>query len=317
MRILVTGATGFAGGHLVEALLAKGDAEVTGLSRRALWPMEWGHLKDSVILRACDLCNGPAVEAILREMQPTQIYHLAGYAHTGQSFKEPDAAWTGNLSATRTLYDAVLRWGGKPRILYVGSGLIYGDAETPDEAHDEGCLLKPTSPYAASKAAADLASYQYSRAPGLEIVRARPFNHIGPRQAAGFVVADFAGQLARIALAKQAPCLRTGNLGSRRDFTDVRDVVRAYLLLMEHGQCGQAYNVGSEQTYSVQEILDRLIRLAKVQVTIQPREDLVRAVDTAAVRADARKLRRETGWSPQFTLDQTLADILTYWRERV
>ena len=117
------------------------------------------------------------MEAILRDVRPDRIFHLAGYARTGRSYDEPDAAWAGNLTATRALYDAVARWGGRPRILFVGSGLIYGDPATPEQAYDEGCLLRPTTPYSASKAAADLASYQVTRAPGLDVVRARPFNH--------------------------------------------------------------------------------------------------------------------------------------------
>jgi len=124
MRILVTGATGFAGGHLAEALLAGGNVELFGVSRRAQWPVEWQHLAGRVSLRACDVGDGARVESVLREVQPQHIYHLAGYAHAGRSFKEADAAWAGNLSVTRTLYDAILRWGGRPRILYVGICLI-------------------------------------------------------------------------------------------------------------------------------------------------------------------------------------------------
>lgn len=314
MRILLTGATGFAGGHLAEALLAGGNVELFGISRRAQWPAEWQHLAGRVQLRAGDVGDGVRIEAVLREVQPEQIYHLAGYAHAGRSFKEVDAAWAGNLSATRTLYDAVLRWGGKPRILYVGSGLIYGDPETPDQAYDERSPLRPASPYAASKAAADLASYQYARSAGLHIVRARPFNHIGPRQSADYAVANFARQIAAIEQGRQPPLLETGNLSSRRDLTDVRDTVRAYLLLLQRGRSGEAYNIGTGQANSMQTILDRLLALSGVRVEVRPRAELLRPTDTAAVRADAGKLRQETGWSAAYSLDQTLADTLTYWR---
>src|SRR3954447_20681343 len=154
MRIIVTGITGFAGVHLAEALLAEGGAEVVGVSRRGTWPAPWQHLAGRVALRACDLCDRAAVEALLREVSPEQVYHLAEYAHVGQSFREPDAAWAGNLTATRSLLEAVVSWGGRPRILYVGSGQVYGEAEGGDEAQDENRLLRPGSPYAASKAAA-------------------------------------------------------------------------------------------------------------------------------------------------------------------
>jgi GDP-4-dehydro-6-deoxy-D-mannose reductase len=313
-RILVTGITGFGGGHLAEALLARGGAEVHGVSRHGEWPAQWRPLAGPVALRACDLAEPAALLGVLQDVRPERIYHLAGYAHVGQSLKEPDAAWAGNLTATRSLYDAVLRWGGRPRILFVGSGLIYGDPATPEQAYDEGCLLRPTTPYSASKAAADLASYQVTRAPGLDVVRARPFNHIGPRQSPKFAVAHFAEQIAAVELGRQPPLLETGNLSPRRDLTDVRDTVQAYLLLMERGRSGEAYNVGTGQTHSMQEMVDRLLRLTQVRVQVKQRGDLVRATETPAVRADAAKLRRETGWAPRFSLEQTLADMLTYWR---
>jgi GDP-4-dehydro-6-deoxy-D-mannose reductase len=312
MRNLVTGVTGFAGGHLTEALLARGE-EVVGVSRRAAWPAEWRHLAGMADFRSCDFAAA-AVEAVLHAVQPERIYHLAGYAQTGRSFQEPEAAWSGNLGATRALYEAVLRWGGQPRILFVGSGLVYGDADTPGQMFDENCLLRPTSPYAASKAAADLVSYEFARAPGLDIVRARPFNHIGPAQSSEFAVAHFCKQVAAITLGHAAPVLETGNLAPRRDLTDVRDVVRAYILLMERGRSGEAYNIGTGQTFAMQEVVDRLVGLSGVTVEVRQRPDLVRAADAAASRADAGKLRRETGWAPALSLEQTLRDTLEFWR---
>src|SRR5438034_1237422 len=199
MRILLTGVSGFAGGYLAEALLAQGGVELFGTCRRSQWPAELWHLAERVVLRRCELCDGPGLEAILREIRPEQIYHLAGYSDAGRSFCEPEAAWAGNLTGTRCLYDAIQRWGGKPRVLYVGSGLVYGDLPDPSRAHDEREPLRPSSPYASSKAAADLISYQYTQSGGLDVVRVRPFNHIGPRPAPHYAVAHFAEQLARIA----------------------------------------------------------------------------------------------------------------------
>ena len=316
MRILVTGATGFAGGWLTEALAARGGAELIGLTRRAGWPPEWAHLAAHVPLYACDLCDRDAVESALREIRPQQIYHLAGYAQVGQSFAEPDAAWAGNLTATRSLYEATARWDGRPRILFVGSGLVYGEPAVADESQDEGCLLRPNSPYAASKAAADLLSYQTAVNPGLEIVRARPFNHIGPRQSPQFAVANFARQAAAIERGELPPVLETGNLSSRRDMTDVRDTVAAYVLLMDKGRPGEAYNIGSGQNVSMQTVLDRLLALGSLKVELRLRPELIRAVDQTVARVDASKLRRETGWAPSFSLDQTLADTLNYWRSQ-
>ena len=315
MRILLTGVTGFAGSHLAEALLDQCGVELFGTSRRTDWPPELQHLADRVPLHRWELGDGAGIEAVLREIQPQQIYHLAGYSNAGQSFREPEAAWAGNLTATRYLYEAILRWGGRPRILYVGSGLVYGELEQSDGAHEESSPFRPSSPYAASKAAADLLSEQYARGAALDIVRVRPFNHIGPRQAPVYSVAHFAQQLAAIEAGKQPPVLETGNLEPRRDLTDVRDMVRAYIVLVARGRTGEAYNAGTGQTHSMREVLDRLITRARIKIEIRQRAGLVRATDTLVICSDASKLRNETGWRPRRTLEQTLADILAYWRE--
>jgi GDP-4-dehydro-6-deoxy-D-mannose reductase len=317
MRVLVTGVSGFAGGHLAEALLAVGGADVAGTSRRAEWPAALGHLAGRVPLYPCDLCDAGAVLALLRQVEPDQIFHLAGYADAGASFKDPGAAWAGNLTATRSLYEAVLHWAGQPRVLYVGSAMVYGEPEKPDQAYDESAPLRPASPYAASKAAADLASYEYAQASGLDIVRVRPFNHIGPRQSPRYAVAHFAKQVAAIEAGRQPPVLETGNLEPRRDLTDVRDMVDAYIRLLERGRPGEVYNAGSGTVHSMQEVLDRLLALSRVAVAVRQRQDLVRATDVAVIRCDAGKLRRQTGWEPRRSLEQTLADTLGYWRGRM
>ena len=314
-RILVTGVTGFAGSHMAEALLARGGAAIFGLNRHTAWPAHLAHLTGHVGLSECDLTDSAAVEAVLREVQPRQIYHLGGYAQAGRSFQEPDAAWAGNLTATRSLYDAVVRWGGRPRILFVGSGLVYGNAETSDAIQHEDTPLRPNNPYAASKAAADLVSYQYSCHPGLDIVRARPFNHVGPRQSAQYAIAHFAKQVAAVQRGQAPPVLETGDLSPRRDLTDVRDVIAAYVLLMEKGRKGEAYNIASGQTVSMREVLARLIALAGVAVEVRQRGDLLRATELNVASVDTSKLRRETGWAPRYTLDQTLAETLAFWHE--
>jgi GDP-4-dehydro-6-deoxy-D-mannose reductase len=316
MRILITGITGFAGGYLAEALLAQGDMQLLGLNRSGRWPNELRHLETRVDLQACNLCDGKGIEKHLRQFGPQQIFHLAGYAHVGQSFREPEAAWTANLTGTLSLYDAISRWGGHCRILYISSGQIYGEPQTPNQAFDEQSSLRPTSPYGASKAAADLASYQYSRSPGLDIVRVRPFNHIGPRQSPQFAVAHFAQQIAAIEKNQRPPFLETGNLKPLRDLTDVRDMVRAYLLLMQRGETGEVYNAAAGEVHSMETILNRLLSLARVRVDVRQKADQVRATDTSAIRADAGKLRRETGWAPKFGLDQTLTDTLEFWRNQ-
>jgi len=313
MRILVTGVTGFAGGHLAEALLLRGGVELHGISRGSSWPAARPELAGRVQLRTCNLCSPPAIEAVLRQVQPQQIYHLAGYAKVGQSFREPDEAWVGNLTVTRALYDAVVRWGGRPRILFVGSGLVYGESSA-GAVQDENSLLRPSNPYASSKAAADLVSYQYTVDPGLDIVRARPFNHIGARQLPGYAIPDWARQIVAIERGQAPPVLETGNLTPRRDLTDVRDLVAAYILLMERGRTGEAYNIASGQSRSMQEVLDRLLAVAKVRVEVRPRHDLVRKTDLSVIRVEIGRLQRETGWTARYSLEQTLTDILAFWR---
>lgn len=315
-RILITGATGFVGGHLAECLLAEPGRAVHGLSRSATWPAEWQHLAGRVRLHAADCGDSPAVEAILQSVAPDWIFHLAGYANAGQSFREPDAAWAGNLGATRALYDALARWGGKARVLYVSSGLIYRQSGDRERGVAEDAVLEPPSPYAASKAATDLLSYQVTRHPGLDVVRARPFNHIGPRQSADYAAANFARQVAAVEAGRQEPLIETGDLSAERDLSDVRDVARAYIALLEHGRSGEAYNVGSGRPVPMQAVLDRLVSMARVRVEVRQKPGSARPADAAVTCCDASKLHRETGWKPRHDLDGTLADTLDYWRQR-
>jgi GDP-4-dehydro-6-deoxy-D-mannose reductase len=316
MRILITGVTGFAGGHLAEYLYQNSRGELHGLCRQATWPESLAHLEDKVRLHPGDLTDATAVASQIQTIVPAQIYHLAGYAHAGQSFRDADAAWNGNLLATRRLYDVIEAWGGKCRILFVGSGLVYGHPDRENHAHDENCQLLPTNPYASSKSAADLMSYQYTRFPGLDIVRARPFNHIGPRQSPQFAVAHFAKQIAAIERGEQAPVLETGNLSAMRDFTDVRDVVRAYMLLMERGESGEVYNIATGVAHSMQEVVDRLLELARCPIKVSPQPRLMRAAEMATVRGDSSKLRAQTEWAPAYSFEQTLQDTLSAWRQR-
>lgn len=310
---LVTGITGFAGCFLARALLDQGE-DVVGFSLHGRWPAPWRQLEERIELYKGDLCDGKTIEDLLALKRPDRIFHLAGFARPGTSFREPDAAWAGNLTATRQLCEAVLRWGGRPRILFVGSGLLYGPASQPGVAVTEDTPLRPDTPYAASKAAADLACYQYTCSHGLDIVRARPFNHVGPLQSAEFAIANFARQIVAIQRGQMPPILTTGNLSSQRDLTDVRDMVNAYVLLAEHGRTSEAYNIGVGRTYSMQMVLDQLLSLAQLQVEVQQSPDLLRPTEPGSIRVDASKIRRETGWKPRYSLEETLWDILEAWR---
>jgi GDP-4-dehydro-6-deoxy-D-mannose reductase len=312
VRCLITGATGFVGRHLADALAAAGH-DVIGLAKS-------GGPQDGSVpfpLYSIDLLDTAATEQALRTVDPEWVFHLAGFADTRESFEKPADAWTGNLTATQSLYTAVHRAKSRARILYVSSGLVYGDTGQDESGFSEDAPLRPDSPYAASKAAADLLSYQQTRHPGLDIVRVRPFNHIGPGQSKNYAVANFARQIAEAESGKGPPVVQTGNLTAERDFTDVRDIARAYIRLLEVGRAGEVYNVGSGRTHRMRDILGRLITLALVPVTVEEKLDAARANDTTIVRADTRKLRAATGWEPRYSLEQTLTDVLDDWRARV
>jgi GDP-4-dehydro-6-deoxy-D-mannose reductase len=309
VRILITGASGFVGSHLVDHLRTEGGHDLVGISRHPA-----GTSVTGVRFVTAELLDRAAVDRVLQEIRPDWVFHLAGYANPGRSFREPDVCWSDNLSATRSLYDAVEVSGMNPRILFVSSGLVYGDPSGPDDVFTETSALRPASPYAASKAAADLLGFQVTVKPGLDVVRVRPFNQIGPGQTADYAVANFARQIVAIERGDQPPVLETGDLSARRDLTDVRDMVAAYRRLIGTGTRGDVYNAGSGTALRIGDILTRLIDLAGVRVEILQKTDPARAPETGVARADATKLRTATGWAPRYSLDQTLADVLAYWR---
>ncbi len=313
MRILITGATGFVGSHLTEALSARGENAIFGICRSGQWPADGRTLAERMQLRAADLGDRAALQRVLTEVKPDWIFNLAGYPHAGRSFKERDQAWAGNLDATRNLCETVIGWGGWPRILYVSSGLIYGEGQ--GSVCDENAPLRPASPYAASKAAADIAASQYARNPGLDIVRVRPLNHVGPGQTPDYAIPRFASQIVAIELGKQSPLIETGDLSAVRDFTDVRDMVQAYILLLEKGRRGEAYNVASGTERRMRDVLERLMVLSGCRAEIRSQQDS-RPTDSIVARLDITKLRQDSGWEPKISFDQTLQDTLDYWRRR-
>ena len=314
MRILITGITGFVGGHLVEHLMSLGGHALFGVSRRGEWPEILSHLAPHAQLAACDLCDTAGAEQLIRTVRPDWVCHLAGYANTGGSFRDPERAWRENLTATRSLYDAIAASGLRPRVLFVSTGLIYGEPDQPDGVCNESTTLKPASPYATSKAAADLLSYQYTRSPGLDIVRVRLFNQIGPRQSADFAVPNFARQIAAAEAGKQPPEVSVGDLSARRDVADVRDIVAAFPLLLEKGVRGEAYNAARGESFLIQSLLDRLVSMSRVPIKVNQKIEPGRKADTAVTRADASKLRAATGWEARISLEQALAGVLNYWR---
>ena len=312
--IVVTGATGFVGRHLVQHLLAEGQGPIWGLARPGPTPPKSAALARLVEV---ELQDAAATRAVLEAARPASLYHLAAQSSVAESHTDPLGTLQNNVASQVNLLQAVRELGLPTRVLVVGSNEEYGLVSADELPLRESAELRPLSPYAVSKAAQDLLGYQYARAYGLSIVRVRPFTHIGPGQEPRFAAASFARQVARIEAGLQEPVLKVGNLSAERDVTDVRDVVRAYRLAVEQGEAGEVYNVGSGRTVSMRAILDGLLALSSTSIRVDTDPGLLRPTESTPQYADFGRLRARTGWQPAIPLERTLADLLDHWRERV
>jgi GDP-4-dehydro-6-deoxy-D-mannose reductase len=315
MRLLITGINGFVGGHLAEHLLDTSAGEVWGLAREPALTLP--SLRGRVQLVVADLSLLDQVTATLASVQPDIILHLAGQSNVQRAFSDPAYTLQTNILAQLHLFQAALRLKLDPLILVASSNEIYGHVTPADLPIDEDTPLRPVNPYAVSKAAQDLLAYQYYASHKLRTIRLRLFNHIGPRQADLFVASAFAAQIARIEAGAQPPLLRVGELSAERDFTDVRDIARAYVAAAWHGEAGQAYNVGSGRTVSIGWLLETLLTFSERDIAVEPDPTRMRPAEVPRVVCDNRRFCTHTGWAPQIPLEQTLYDILEYWRNRV
>ena len=294
--ILVTGANGFAGSHLVEHLADRRD-EVVGWTRADV-----------------DLLDAERVRAGIRELRPSQIYHCAGASHVAGSWHAISDTLAGNVLATHRLFDAVRRAGLSCRVLVPGSAMIYRASDRPITESDP---LAPASPYGLSKLAQEQLGMRAGEEDGIEVVLTRSFNHVGPRQDPSFAAAGMARQLALIECGRAAPVIRVGNLDARRDFTDVRDTVRAYALLMAHGSAASPYNVCSGVAHTMREVLDGLRSRVAVDVSVETDAARLRPNDPPLLVGDSGRLRAETGWAPEISFERMLDDLMDYWRRTV
>lgn len=310
MRVLVTGASGFVGGHLCEHLVAEGD-QVVGISSSGRWPAELAHLARGVRIERFDLTEpgDDELARLLARKQPEVIYHLAAQSNPQQSITDPRGTWALNLGGTLNLLEAVKASGLRPRVILVSSGTCYGDPALEFIPVREDCPLRPNNPYAASKAAADLLGIQHHLGHGTDVIIVRPFNHAGPRQSPRYVLAALASQVAAVEAGRQE-CIEVGNLDVVRDFTDVRDVVRGYRLLALRGSPGAIYNLGTGRGTKIADALEHLRSLSSRPVVVRVDPARVRPVDLPFLVADASKLRHATGWEPGYSIEQTLADML-------
>lgn len=321
LRALVTGIAGFAGSHLAELLLSRG-VDVCGLvvPGGSLENLA-GVLRDPEIagrlrLVEADIADGESLADIVEEIRPDRVYHLAAASSVRRSLEAPAEAFRVNTLGTRNILEAVRRFGAKPRILVVSSAEAYGESANRGRALREDDLLLPVSPYGASKAAAEAIASRYGKEFDLEIIRVRPFPHTGPRQAPQFVFPDWARQLAEIEAGLRPPRLHVGNLEVWRDLTDVRDVVAAYVQVLEQGEAGAVYNVCAGGTYALQDVLDRLLQLAGLRVQVASQPERLRPQDLKVLAGTPLALQSRTGWRASIPLDRTLGDLLDYWRKR-
>jgi GDP-4-dehydro-6-deoxy-D-mannose reductase len=314
LRILVTGGAGFAGRHLLRELVSRGGYDVYATRTEAEESRDAGVTAGSVRWKRMELSSEESVRAVLREVQPDLIYHLAGQASVGGSFADPVGTWDINAAGTLRLVTALAAEGklkdARPvRLLVISSAEVYGSVPADDQPIREDRELMPTTPYGASKAGAEIAALQMGRSDGLEVIVARSFNHIGPGQDERFFLPGMARQVKRIQREGGARIIRTGNLEIIRDFLDVRDVVNAYILLMEAGEAGAVYNVCSGEGRTLRLMVTRLLELAGDDFEIEVAPERVRLIDIPMLVGDGEALR-ELGWRPEFPLDRTLEDVL-------
>ncbi len=313
MNILVTGAVGFVGQHLMQHLRDMyPEARLHGV---VIAPPGDGALPANY--HTLDLRDPAVVAALIDGIAFTHIYHLAAQANVARSHDHPWETLENNIRMQVNLLEAIRHASTPARLLIISSGEVYGTDANSSTPPDETAPLRPTSPYSVSKVAQDMLGLQYHLAHQLPIMRARPFNHLGPGQALGFVAPDFAMQVARIEAGLQEPVMHVGSLDSERDFTDVRDIVRAYQVIMDYGIPGEAYNVASGHTRRIGEILETLCSLATTPITVTQDPARMRPGKPGKSWGDATKLRETLGWAPQIPLETTLADVLNDWRARV
>ena len=315
-RVLVTGVTGFAGSHLVDYMLTRNDCEIFGIQR---WrsPLENVlHFVDRITMVECDLRDASSTRDTLERVRPDWIFHLAAQSFVPTSWSAPTESLTTNVLGQLNLFEAVRRIGLTCRIQIACSSEEYGMVYADELPIKETNPLRPLSPYAVSKVAQDLLAYQYWMSWKVDSVRTRGFNHEGPRRGPVFVASDFAKQIADIEKGLKPPVLHVGNLEARRDFTDVRDMVRGYWLALEKCEPGEVYNLCSGRDYSIQQVLDLLLGMTKVKIEVRQDRTRLRPSDVPVLLGDRSKFTQATGWAPVIPFEQTLQDMLDFWRAR-
>ena len=315
MRVLVTGITGFVGSHFAEYALARG-AKVVGSYRWRSKTENIEHIRDRLELVDCDLRDMSSAHYLIETTRPDWVIHLAAQSFVGTSWQAPAETFMTNTLPQVNLLEAVRARTPAARFLVIGSSEEYGFVTEDELPITEANPLRPLSPYAVSKVAQDLMGYQYFKSYGMHIVRSRAFNHEGPRRGDVFVTSNFARQIAEIERGLREPVIAVGNLKNRRDYTDVRDIVRGYWLLLEKGEAGEVYNLCSGRAWKIREMLDMLLGMTKAKVKVEQDSARMRPSDVPVLLGDAGRFTKATGWKPTIPFETTLRDLLEYWRAR-
>lgn len=315
-KALITGITGFAGSHLAELLLKEGY-EVYGTTRPRSKTDNIDHIKSKLNLHDADLLDSHSLYSIVSDIRPDFIFHLAAQSFVQSSWASPANTMEINAVGSVHLFEALRRAKVDCIVQIAGSSEEYGLVLPNEIPVRETNPLRPLSPYAVSKVAMDYLGYQYHQSYGMKIVRTRGFNHTGPRRGEVFVTSNFAKQIAEIEKGKKEPIIEVGNLDAQRDWTDVRDMVRAYQLSVQKCEYGEVYNICSEKAVKISDMLDLLLSFSRVKPKIVKYPSRMRPSDVPVLLGDCLKFKKATGWKPQIPFKKTMEDLLNYWRERV
>jgi GDP-4-dehydro-6-deoxy-D-mannose reductase len=314
VKSLITGAAGFAGSHLADYLLSQGE-EVVALIAPQDELVNLNHILSRIVVERVDVRDAEGVLRVLSNTRPQRIYHLAALSSPVESLRDPLLTYNVNFYGTLNLLCAWRQLEMDCRFLYVSSGEVYGADPPGPMPLREDCPLRPANPYAASKAGAELLAFQFCKSYGFPIVRVRPFNHTGPRQTAAFVCSSLARQVAEIEAGLRPPTIAVGNLDVQRDFSDVRDIVRGYHLLLEKGEPGDVYQLCSGRPVSIESIVKILRSFTSKPIRVVVDESKVRTQEAPALWGDPTKAKRAVGWLPQYALETTLRDLWLSWEE--
>lgn len=308
-KALIIGAAGFVGSYLIDHI-----------QKKCIWSIIATKMPYEVMeCMGVEICNlnildKEGVVRLIKEKRPDFIFHLAAQSSVAVSWDNPNLTVDVNIKGALNVLDAIRELDYKPRVLLIGSGEEYGQVYSNEVPIKESNVLRPKNIYAATKVCQNMLGNIYAQAYGIDVMMVRAFNHIGPNQTAMFVVADFCKQVAEIEKKMRAPIIKVGNLNTKRDFSDVRDVVRAYVLLLELGKSGETYNVGSGIAVPIQSILNMILEFTEVNVEIEIDSKKIRPIDIPIIEADITKLVETTGWKQEITLERTIKETLEYWR---